>query len=57
MLATLLEFMPLVLFASVCAVLMLGYPVALALAGTALAFAGLGWALQSMGVPVPLSRA
>ncbi|MGO1395478.1 MAG: TRAP transporter large permease [Halomonas sp.] len=53
MLATLLEFMPLVLFASVCAVLMLGYPVALALAGTALAFAGLGWALQSMGVPVP----
>ncbi|HAA44304.1 MAG: TRAP transporter large transmembrane protein [Halomonas sp. 54_146] len=53
MLAIILEFMPLVLFATVCAVLMLGYPVALALAGTALAFAGLGWALQSMGVPVP----
>lgn len=53
MLASVLEFMPLVLFATVCAVLMLGYPVALALAGTALAFAGVGLALQSMGVPVP----
>jgi len=52
-LASVLEFMPLVLFATVCAVLMLGYPVALALAGTALAFAGVGLALQSMGVPVP----
>lgn len=31
---------------------MLGYPVALSLAGTALAFAGLGFLLQSMGVPV-----
>lgn len=53
MLASVLEFMPLVLFATVCAVLMLGYPVALALAGTALAFAGIGLALQSMGIPVP----
>lgn len=53
MLASLLEFMPLVLFATVCAVLMLGYPVAMALAGTALAFAGMGLVLQSMGVPVP----
>ncbi|MCL5426798.1 MAG: TRAP transporter large permease subunit [Gammaproteobacteria bacterium] len=53
MLASVLEFMPLVLFAAVCVVLMLGYPVALALAGTALAFAGIGLALQSMGIPVP----
>ena len=52
MLATLLEGMPLLLFAAVCGVLMLGYPVALSLAGTALAFAGLGWLLQSLGVPV-----
>ncbi|MBE0462914.1 TRAP transporter large permease subunit [Halomonas sp. FME20] len=44
--------MPLLLFATVCGVLMLGYPVALSLAGTALAFAGLGFLLQSMGVPV-----
>ncbi|WP_346796829.1 TRAP transporter large permease subunit [Halomonas sp. Bachu 37] len=53
MLATLLEFMPLALFLTVCAVLILGYPVALSLAGTALAFAGLGLLLQSMGVVVP----
>ncbi|WP_028302485.1 TRAP transporter large permease [Oceanospirillum beijerinckii] len=33
------EFLPLILFAVVCAVLMLGYPVALSLAGTALVFA------------------
>ena len=52
MLETLLEGMPLLLFATVCGVLMLGYPVALSLAGTALAFAGLGFLLQSMGVPV-----
>ncbi|CAM3527043.1 MULTISPECIES: TRAP transporter large permease [Halomonas] len=52
MLAILLEGMPLLLFAAVCGVLMLGYPVALSLAGTALAFAGLGWLLQSLGVPV-----
>ncbi|MBZ5487585.1 TRAP transporter large permease subunit [Halomonas aquamarina] len=47
-----MESMPLILFATVCGVLMLGYPVALSLAGTALAFAGLGFLLQSMGVPV-----
>ena len=52
MLATLLDMMPLVLFAAVCLVLMLGYPVALSLAGTALAFAGFGLLLQSMGVDV-----
>ncbi|PRY64902.1 tripartite ATP-independent transporter DctM subunit [Vreelandella songnenensis] len=52
MLAILMEGMPLVLFATVCGVLMLGYPVALSLAGTALAFAGLGFLLQSLGVPV-----
>ncbi len=45
-----LEFMPLVLFAMICLVLMLGYPVALSLAGTALAFAGLGMGLQSIGI-------
>ncbi|MFG6667818.1 TRAP transporter large permease subunit [Halomonas sp. HNIBRBA4712] len=48
-----LDFMPLVLFAAVCGVLMLGYPVALSLAGTALAFAGIGYALTSLGVDVP----
>ncbi|UDM07211.1 TRAP transporter large permease subunit [Halomonas sp. NyZ770] len=53
MLATLLDMMPLVLFAAVCIVLMLGYPVALSLAGTALAFAGFGLLLQSIGVDVP----
>ncbi|MCE0732744.1 TRAP transporter large permease subunit [Halomonas sp. G15] len=53
MLATLLELMPLVLFATICGVLMLGYPVALSLAGTALIFAGLGFALTHLGVPVP----
>nr|WP_276316650.1 TRAP transporter large permease subunit [Halomonas flagellata] len=45
--------MPLALFAAVCGVLMLGYPVALSLAGTALIFAGLGYALTQMGVPMP----
>ncbi len=53
MLATLLELMPLVLFATICGVLMVGYPVALSLAGTALIFAGLGFALTHLGVPVP----
>ena len=53
MLATLLDMMPLVLFAAVCLVLMLGYPVALSLAGTALAFAGFGMLLQSMGMDEP----
>ncbi|SHF29751.1 TRAP transporter, DctM subunit [Modicisalibacter ilicicola DSM 19980] len=45
-----LEFMPLVLFAVICAVLMFGYPVALSLAGTALAFAGLGMGLEALGI-------
>ncbi len=43
-----MEFMPLVLFAVICLVLMFGYPVALSLAGTALAFAGLGFGLESL---------
>ena len=34
--------MPLLLFAAVCIVLLLGYPVALSLGGTALAFATIG---------------
>lgn len=37
-----IEFIPLFMFAAVCLLLMLGYPVALTLAGTALAFAGFG---------------
>ena len=37
-----MEYASLVMFVVVCAVLMLGYPVALSLAGTALAFAGVG---------------
>ncbi|TDR51903.1 tripartite ATP-independent transporter DctM subunit [Halomonas ventosae] len=45
-----LEFMPLVLFLVICLVLMAGYPVALSLAGTALAFAGLGLGLESLGI-------
>ncbi|UYG07896.1 TRAP transporter large permease [Halomonas sp. M4R1S46] len=45
-----LEFMPLVLFAVICTVLMFGYPVALSLAGTALAFSGLGLGLEAMGI-------
>ncbi|XKE45683.1 TRAP transporter large permease subunit [Halomonas organivorans] len=45
-----MEFMPLVLFAVICTVLMFGYPVALSLAGTALAFAGLGLGLESLGI-------
>jgi len=36
------EMMPLLLFLSVCLVLLAGYPVAFSLAGTALAFAGIG---------------
>ncbi|SEI47028.1 TRAP transporter, DctM subunit [Allopseudospirillum japonicum] len=36
------DILPLVLFAAVCLVLMLGYPVAFSLAGTALIFAGVG---------------
>ncbi|MBB3190225.1 TRAP transporter large permease [Halomonas cerina] len=45
-----LEFMPLVLFAVICLVLMAGYPVALSLAGTALLFSGLGLGLEAMGI-------
>ncbi|MBZ9539899.1 TRAP transporter large permease [Modicisalibacter tunisiensis] len=45
-----LEFMPLVLFALICLVLMAGFPVALTLAGTSLAFAGVGMGLQSLGI-------
>ncbi|GKW49699.1 TRAP transporter large permease [Halomonas sp. NCCP-2165] len=45
-----LDYMPLFLFATICVVLMLGYPVALSLAGTALAFAGLGMGLEALGV-------
>ncbi|SEM79565.1 TRAP transporter large permease [Halomonas caseinilytica] len=45
-----MEFMPLVLFAVICLVLMFGYPVALSLAGTALTFAGLGFGLESLGI-------
>lgn len=37
-----IEFIPLLLFFAVCLLLMLGYPVALTLAGTALIFAGFG---------------
>ena len=37
-----IEFIPLFLFAEICLLLVLGYPVSLALAGTALAAAGLG---------------
>ncbi|UYM18132.1 TRAP transporter large permease [Endozoicomonas euniceicola] len=36
------EFIPLLMFACVCAVLMIGYPVAFSLAGTALIFAAIG---------------
>lgn len=37
-----MEFMPIILFATVCLVLLLGYPVAYSLAGVALLFAGVG---------------
>ncbi len=37
-----MEYLALVMFACVCVVLLLGYPVAFSLAGTALAFAGIG---------------
>lgn len=39
-----MEFMPLIMFAAVCAVLMLGYPVAFTLSGVALMFAFMGYA-------------
>ena len=37
-----LEFIPLIMFVTVCLVLLAGFPVAFSLAGTALIFAGLG---------------
>ena len=37
-----MEYMALLMFVVVCGVLLLGYPVALSLAGTALFFSGLG---------------
>jgi tripartite ATP-independent transporter DctM subunit len=40
-----MEWLAIVMFLAVIAVLMAGFPVAFTLAGTALAFAGLGWAL------------
>lgn len=39
---SLVEYIPLLMFVAVCGLLMLGYPVALTLAGTALIFAGVG---------------
>ena len=45
-----LEFMPLILFAAICIVLMFGFPVALSLAGTALLFAGIGLGLEAVGI-------
>ena len=41
-----MEWLALLMFAVVCAVLLLGYPVALSLAGTALVFAGIGVSLD-----------
>ena len=38
----LIELLPLLMFAVICLVLMLGYPVAFSLAGTAMLFAGIG---------------
>jgi len=38
------EYLPLLMFVAVCGVLLLGYPVAFSLAGTALGFAGIGMA-------------
>lgn len=43
--------MPLLLFAAVCAVLLFGYPVALSLGGTALAFAAIGLLLPDVFDP------
>ncbi len=42
-----LEYMSLIMFAVVCLVLLCGYPVAFSLAGTALAFAGIGTLLNN----------
>ena len=37
-----MEFMPLIMFLAICVVLMMGFPVAFTLGGTALIFAGIG---------------
>ncbi|WP_372777265.1 TRAP transporter large permease subunit [Litorivivens sp.] len=42
MLEAVIEWIPLIMFAAICLVLMLGYPVAFSLAGTAMLFAGVG---------------
>ena len=42
MLEVIIEWIPLIMFAAICLVLMLGYPVAFSLAGTAMLFAGVG---------------
>ncbi|MCP3675903.1 MAG: TRAP transporter large permease subunit [Gammaproteobacteria bacterium] len=47
-----IEFMPLLMFLIVCIVLMLGYPVALSLAGTALIFAFFGSYFEIMDVGI-----
>jgi tripartite ATP-independent transporter DctM subunit len=44
--------MPLLLFAAVCFVLLIGYPVALSLAGTALAFAAIGLLMPDIFDPI-----
>ena len=46
LMAFLEDYMSLIMFASVCLVLLAGYPVAFTLAGTALGFAGLGYYLD-----------
>jgi tripartite ATP-independent transporter DctM subunit len=43
-----MEWMPLVMFAVICLVLMLGYPVAISLGGTALIFAAIGLATETI---------
>lgn len=45
-----MEWLALLMFVTVCGVLLLGYPVAFSLAGTALAFAGIGAALGAFDV-------
>ncbi len=44
--------MPLLLFAAVCSVLLIGYPVALSLGGTALAFAAIGLLMPDLFDPI-----
>jgi tripartite ATP-independent transporter DctM subunit len=40
------EFLDLIMFLALCGLILLGFPVAFTLAGTALIFAGIGWALN-----------